>query len=144
VIGSLNWSVIEVGTALICASLSALRPLVTRFLPGLFSQFTLKTGDARQGTLQVTDVEAGTDSIRYGSAHDSTASFAALRGLRKDADYQLQYLEQNNQPKIHDAIVTYISASNTTSKGTNLDGNTEKGNGILATTIVTQEVVGKN
>jgi len=44
-VGSLNWSVIEVGTAIVCASLSCLRPLATRCLPNFFSQFTQQTSD---------------------------------------------------------------------------------------------------
>jgi hypothetical protein len=43
--GSLNWSVIEVGTAIVCASLSSLRPLATRYLPSIFSHFTQPTSD---------------------------------------------------------------------------------------------------
>ena len=39
-VGALNWSVIEVDTAIICASLSALRPLATRSLPNLFQHFS--------------------------------------------------------------------------------------------------------
>lgn len=69
-VGSLNWSVIgtcftlrprhvsfgakltfiplaEVGTALICASLSALRPLATNFFPALFAPFSHPTGLSR-------------------------------------------------------------------------------------------------
>ncbi|KAF8851349.1 hypothetical protein BDZ45DRAFT_730958 [Acephala macrosclerotiorum] len=42
-IGSLNWSVIEVGTAIVCASLSSLRPLATRCLPSIFSHFSQDT-----------------------------------------------------------------------------------------------------
>ncbi|KAG4443927.1 hypothetical protein IFR05_000567 [Cadophora sp. M221] len=42
---SLNWSVIEVGTAIICASLSSLRPLAVRLLPSFFSQFTNPTNN---------------------------------------------------------------------------------------------------
>ncbi|PVH86549.1 hypothetical protein DL98DRAFT_449675 [Cadophora sp. DSE1049] len=42
-VGSLNWSVIEVGTAIICASLSSLRPLAVRFMPSFFSHFTNPT-----------------------------------------------------------------------------------------------------
>jgi len=40
---SLNWSVIEVGTAIICASLSSLRPLAVRIMPSFFSHFTNPT-----------------------------------------------------------------------------------------------------
>ncbi|KAL2076005.1 hypothetical protein VTL71DRAFT_948 [Oculimacula yallundae] len=39
-VDSLNWSVIEVGTAIICASLSSLRPLAVRLLPSLFTHFS--------------------------------------------------------------------------------------------------------
>lgn len=39
-VGSLNWSVIEVGTAIVCASLSSLRPLATKYLPNIFSHLT--------------------------------------------------------------------------------------------------------
>ncbi|KAG0647995.1 hypothetical protein D0Z07_5782 [Hyphodiscus hymeniophilus] len=46
-VGSYNWSVIEVGTALICASLSALRPLAARYFPLLFGQFSNPTGASR-------------------------------------------------------------------------------------------------
>lgn len=35
-VGSLNWSVVEVGTAIICASLSSLKPLASRCLPSFF------------------------------------------------------------------------------------------------------------
>lgn len=44
-IGSLNWSLIEVGTAIVCASLSSLRPLATRYLPSVFTHFTQHTSD---------------------------------------------------------------------------------------------------
>jgi hypothetical protein len=44
-IGSLNWSIIEVGTAIVCASLSSLRPLATRYLPSIFTHFTQHTSD---------------------------------------------------------------------------------------------------
>ncbi len=43
--GSLNWSVIEVGTGILCASISSLRPLATRYLPTLFSHFTAHSAD---------------------------------------------------------------------------------------------------
>jgi hypothetical protein len=39
----MNWSVIEVGTAIICASLSALRPLASHCFPDLFSHFSSNT-----------------------------------------------------------------------------------------------------
>jgi hypothetical protein len=44
-VGSLNWSVIEVGIAIICTSLSSLRPLATRYLPSIFSNFSQHTSD---------------------------------------------------------------------------------------------------
>jgi hypothetical protein len=43
--GSLNWSVIEVGTGILCASISSLRPLATRYLPSFFSHFTAHSSD---------------------------------------------------------------------------------------------------
>lgn len=39
-VGSLNWSVIEVGTAIVCASISSLRPLATKYLPNIFNHLT--------------------------------------------------------------------------------------------------------
>src|SRR4051794_32762654 len=48
---SLNWSVIEVGTAIICASLSSLRPLAVRFLPSFFSHFTNPTNNQSDSKL---------------------------------------------------------------------------------------------
>ncbi|KAG4435113.1 hypothetical protein IFR05_009400 [Cadophora sp. M221] len=138
-----TWSLLELSLAIISASLPTLRALVIKIVPQLSSLASRKLYSntyVRQGISQGTDVEAGISSVRHGSCHESTASVAVLR---KDADYPLQNLEQNNQPTSNDAIITYISASTTMSKGTNLEGNTEKGNGILATTIVTQEFVDK-
>jgi hypothetical protein len=40
IVTSLNWCVIEVGTAIMCTSLSSLRPLATKFLPNLFTHMT--------------------------------------------------------------------------------------------------------
>ncbi|KUJ24255.1 uncharacterized protein LY89DRAFT_663009 [Mollisia scopiformis] len=37
-VSSLNWSVVEVDTGIVCASLSSLRPLGKRLIPNLFSQ----------------------------------------------------------------------------------------------------------
>jgi hypothetical protein len=48
---SLNWSVIEVGTAIACTSLSALRPLASRWLPTLFSHFSQPTQEVSGTTL---------------------------------------------------------------------------------------------
>lgn len=42
---SLNWSVVEVGTGIICASIPSLKPLLVRVLPGRF--FTLPRGSNR-------------------------------------------------------------------------------------------------
>ncbi|KAH7333395.1 hypothetical protein BKA65DRAFT_403405 [Rhexocercosporidium sp. MPI-PUGE-AT-0058] len=138
-----TWSLLELSLAIISASLPTLRTLLVKIVPQLSSLSSRKLYTntyVRQGISQGTDVEAGTSSVRYGSCHDSTASIAVLR---QDADYPLQHLEKNNQPTSHDAFITYISASTTMSKGTNLEDNTEKGNRILATTIVTQEFVDK-
>ncbi|TVY84365.1 hypothetical protein LSUE1_G000882 [Lachnellula suecica] len=44
--GVLNWSVIEVGTAIICASISALHPLATEYLPKLLPCFVF--GDVQE------------------------------------------------------------------------------------------------
>ncbi|KAH7303701.1 hypothetical protein BKA65DRAFT_416406 [Rhexocercosporidium sp. MPI-PUGE-AT-0058] len=52
-VGSLNWSVIEVGTGIICASFSTLRPLATRNLPRYFAGFTQPTGDVSGARLNV-------------------------------------------------------------------------------------------
>jgi hypothetical protein len=37
--------VIEVGTGILCASISSLRPLATRYLPSFFSHFTAHSAD---------------------------------------------------------------------------------------------------
>ena len=42
-VGSLNWSVIEVGTAIVCACLASLRPLAARYLPSIFSNISQHT-----------------------------------------------------------------------------------------------------
>jgi hypothetical protein len=142
-VNAATWSVLELSLATISACLPTLRALLAKIVPQLssFSSRKLYTNTyVRQGISQGTDVEAGTGIMHNGSTHDSTASIAALR---EDADYQLQDLKQNNRPPSHDAVITYISTSNTTPKGTHLVGNTKKGNGILATTIVTQEFVDK-
>ena len=44
-VSSLNWSVVEVGTGIICASIPSLKPLLVRLLPGKF--FTLPRGSSR-------------------------------------------------------------------------------------------------
>ncbi|KAH6671991.1 hypothetical protein B0J14DRAFT_669496 [Halenospora varia] len=44
-IGSLNWSVIEVGTAIVCTSVASLRPLAARYLPSIFSHFSQHNSD---------------------------------------------------------------------------------------------------
>ena len=42
---------IEVGTAIVCTSLSALRPLATRYLPSFFAHFTTPTDEIRGAKL---------------------------------------------------------------------------------------------
>ncbi|KAH9223244.1 hypothetical protein DL95DRAFT_380206 [Leptodontidium sp. 2 PMI_412] len=66
---SLNWSVIEVGTAIICASLSSLRPLAIRLLPSFFSQFTNPTNNLSNTKL--------TNNMSKIARNQSTASNAA-------------------------------------------------------------------
>jgi hypothetical protein len=43
IVTSLNWCVIEVGTAIMCTSLSSLRPLAGKFLPKLFTHMTMNS-----------------------------------------------------------------------------------------------------
>jgi hypothetical protein len=44
-VSSLNWSVVEVGTGIICASIPSLKPLIVRVFPGKF--FTVPRGSNR-------------------------------------------------------------------------------------------------
>jgi hypothetical protein len=148
-VNAATWSLLELSLAAVTASLPTLRALIVKIAPQISSLSSRKLyADiySRQGISQGADVETGTGTVCYGSAQGSAASTSAsTSALRKSTDYQhqLQNLEQNDRPRSHDPVVTYISASHTTSKGTNLEVNTEKGNGILATTIVTQEFVDK-
>ena len=41
---TLNWSTVEVGTAILCGSLSTLHPIASRLFPNFFSHFTHNTG----------------------------------------------------------------------------------------------------
>lgn len=46
-VGSLNWSTAEVGTAIVCACLSAMRPLASKIFPGFF----LRLGQSTSASL---------------------------------------------------------------------------------------------
>jgi len=50
VVGTLNWSVAEVGTAIICASMSAMRPLASKYLPKIFPHLGRTTGRSNNNT----------------------------------------------------------------------------------------------
>jgi hypothetical protein len=135
------WSLIELSLAIVAASLPTLRALLPKIIPPHSSNFSRQlylNSYVRQGDSQGIDVEAGTGGPRYLSADDSTASVDALY---KDADYQLHKLGRNDKRTNHDATTTYIGTSDLKAKDMELEVGTEKGNGIRAITIVTQEIV---
>ncbi|KAE9363857.1 hypothetical protein N431DRAFT_432028 [Stipitochalara longipes BDJ] len=70
-VGSLNWSEIEVGTAIVCASISSLRPLATRYLPSAFTHFTQHTSDLP--SLRLDNTATSTSGITSKVAHPSAA-----------------------------------------------------------------------
>lgn len=39
-VGGLNWCIVEVGTAILCSSLSSIRPLLAKYLPKIFNHTT--------------------------------------------------------------------------------------------------------
>lgn len=61
---SLNWSVVEVGTGIICASIPSLKPLLIRVFPGKL--FTLPRGGSRLPQRSGPSVSQATERDSYG------------------------------------------------------------------------------
>lgn len=74
---SLKWSTAEVGTAILCASLSSLRPLASRIFPSFFSHFTRNpatdtyTRASVVSEVKVTksDSQSALHTVPYGGIH---------------------------------------------------------------------------
>lgn len=72
-VNSLLWCVIEVGTAIMCASLSSLRPLATRLLPKFFSHLTNHSVSVtNRGTKLSTISRSQSHSVLFGSKNQET------------------------------------------------------------------------
>lgn len=84
---SLNWSVVEVGTAIICSSLSALRPLATRSLPKLFQNFSYPSLTPA-GSSQSNSKVSTSKHIRINSLPSKipTSKFSTLNKKEGDSD----------------------------------------------------------
>ncbi|KAK0121627.1 hypothetical protein ONS95_009915 [Cadophora gregata] len=76
---SLNWSVIEVGTAIICASLSSLRPLAVRVLPSFFAHFT-------NPTRNISDTELTNNMSKIARNRSVESKFATDIYIRRSFD----------------------------------------------------------
>ncbi|KAE8451132.1 hypothetical protein EG329_004804 [Mollisiaceae sp. DMI_Dod_QoI] len=77
-VSSLNWSVVEVDMGIICASLSALRPLAKRFIPNLFPQATGFSSPIDRASHSSTTTQANNSTSRFLSPPGKIMSFKAI------------------------------------------------------------------
>jgi len=82
---SLCWSSAEVGTALLCASLSSLRPLASRIFPNFFSHFTRNAG-----TYPIASVASEANVNKLESHH--TLPIMRQEGIHVEQTYEVTEL----------------------------------------------------
>ena len=91
-VGSLNWSVVEVGTAIICASLSALRPLASRTLPKFFHHFSNLERTPNLNSSQATSNLSTSKNVRIASnpTNVPTSKFSTLESREESENGSLR------------------------------------------------------
>jgi hypothetical protein len=118
IVTSLNWCVIEVSTAIICASLSALRPLAAKFLPKLMTTNSAANSNP-YGMQQGQSIELSTTS--------HTRSYSIMNvskngeGINGDEDSSRGHIIIHNTFNIHEE---WRNGGNSTGKEADVESGT--------------------